>query len=343
MQLERPQLIVLDDYEGQLAASPGLARLRQLAEVTILDHPLSPADWQDLKNFQVVVALRERTRLDERFFAACPNLALVLQTGGHAYHIDTAAATARGIVVALGRRATQPMIAVPELAFAFMLGLMRNLHPLTTQMAQGEWPPSMGGTLAGRTLGILGYGRHGRPIARIAAALGMKIVAWQRGTSDTPDDQAVTRLPLDELLACSDVVSIHLRLSEESRGLLNRERLAQMKRSAILINTARGAIVDEDALIEALRAKQIAGAGLDVFAVEPLPATSPLRTLPNVLLTPHIGWQVSEVLYEFAAIAADQLTDWLNGQLAIGEILNPAAASVARQRSSGVAPATNEI
>jgi len=189
MQLERPQLIVLDDYEGQLAASPAMARLRQLAEVTILDRPLSPADWQELKNFQVVVALRERTRLDERFFAACPNLELVLQTGGHAYH---------------------------------------------------------------------------------------------------------------------------------------------------------GAIVDEDALIEALHEKRIAGAGLDVFAVEPLPAASPLRMLPNVLLTPHTGWQVSEVLHEFAAIAAEQLTDWRNGQLATREILNPEAASVARQRRGGVASASNK-
>ncbi len=336
--MNRPRLIVLDDYEGQLAAAPAMARLHQLAAVTILDRPLTPVDLPELKAFQIVVALRERTQLDERFFAACPTLELVLQTGGHAYHVDAAAATQRGIVVALGRRATQPTVAVPELAFAFMLGLMRNIHPLTARMAQGEWPPSMGGTLAGRTLGILGYGRHGRPVARIAAALGMKIVAWNRGLSDKSAEPAVARLPLDELLACSDVVSIHLRLSEESRGLLNRERLAKMKRSAVLINTARGAIVDEDALIEALRENRIAGAGLDVFAVEPLPATSPLRTLPNVLLTPHIGWQVSEVLHEFAAIAADQLTDWLHGQLTPGEVLNPEAASVPRQRMGSVAP-----
>lgn len=309
--------------------------------MTILDQPINASDQQNLQDFQVLLALRERTRLDENFFAACTNLELVLQTGGHAYHIDAAAATKRGIVIALGRRATQPMVAVPELAFAFMLGLLRNLYPLTTRMAQGEWPPAMGGSLAGRTLGILGYGRHGRPIARIAAAFGMKVVVWDRGSAYKLDEPEITRLALDELLACADVVSIHLRLSEESRGLLNRERLAKMKRGALLINTARGAIVDEEALVEALREKRIAGAGLDVYTSEPLPASSPLRTLPNVLLTPHIGWQVREVLHEFTEIAADQLTDWLNGQLAIVEVLNPEAVNSLRERIGGVASASN--
>lgn len=341
MTSNRPRLLVLDDYEGELAASPAMSRLHKLAEVTILDRPLNPFDRQNLKDFQVLLALRERTRLDESFFAACTKLELVLQTGGHAYHVDAEAATKRGIVVALGRRATQPTVAVPELAFAFMLGLLRNIHPLTTRMAQGEWPQSMGGSLAGRTLGILGYGRHGRPIARIAAAFGMKVVAWDRGSSDKLDDPEITRLSLDDLLACSDVVSIHLRLSDESRGLLNRERLAKMKQGALLINTARGAIVDEDALVEALREQRIAGAGLDVYTSEPLPASSPLRTLPNVLLTPHIGWQVREVLNEFTEIAADQLTDWLNGKLAIVEVLNPDATSTPRERMGGIAPASS--
>ncbi len=338
MNLTLPKLIVLDDYEGRLAASPAMSRLRNLADVTILDRPMESSDLESLGNFHLLLALRERTRLDESFFAAGTKLELVLQTGGHAYHLDAAAATRRGIVVALGRRATKPTVAVPELAFAFMLGLTRNVHPLATTMSQGEWPRSMGTLLAGRTLGILGCGRHGRPIARIAAAFGMQIVAWDRGGIYKTDDPGIRRLPLDDLLACSDVVSIHLRLSAESRGLMNCERLAKMKPGAILINTSRGAIVDEDALVDALRGNRIAGAGLDVFASEPLPASSPLRTLPNVLLTPHIGWQVSEVLNEFTEIAADQLTAWLNGQLAAGEVLNPEAASVPRERIGGIAP-----
>lgn len=334
---DQTPLLVLDDYEGQIAAAPAMNDLRTLATVTILDRPLTAADNPALQASQVVLALRERTPLDERFFAAFPNLELILQTGGHAYHIDQAAATRRGIVIALGRRATQPTVAVPELTFAFMLGLMRRIYPLTSRMAQGEWAPAMGGTLAGRTLGILGYGRHGRPVAQIAAAFGMQVVVWDRTGADNAAEPAIQRLPLDALLACADVVSIHLRLSAESRGLLNRERLAKMKPSAFLINTARGAIVDEEALIEALREQRLAGAGLDVFTNEPLAATSPLRTLPNVLLTPHIGWQVSEVLHEFTAVAADQLRQWRQGQLAPTEVLNPEAIKVPRKRSGNIA------
>ncbi len=218
-----PRLLVLDDYEGQLSAAPAMTRLRKLAEVTILNHPLNTDDMHKLKYFQILLALRERSRLDENIFRYCDNLELILQTGGHAYHLDEAAATKRGIVVALGRRATRPMVVVPELAFGFMLGLIRNLHPLTTQMSNGGWPLSMGSSLAGRTLGILGYGRHGQPVARIAKTFGMKIIAWDRGSSSKTIDLNVMRLPLDDLLACSDIVSIHLRLSEESRGLINRE------------------------------------------------------------------------------------------------------------------------
>ncbi len=191
-----PKLLVLDDYEGQLAAAPAMNRLRELADVTILD------------------------------------------------------------------------------------------HPLRTQMSKGEWPMSMGSSLAGRTLGILGYGRHGRPVGRLAKAFDMNVIAWDRGSPYSSNDPGVERMPLDDLLAGSDIVSIHLRLSDESRGLINRDRIAKMKSGALLINTSRGAIVDEDALVEALQENRIAGAGLDVFAVEPLPASSPLRTMPNVLMTP---------------------------------------------------------
>jgi phosphoglycerate dehydrogenase-like enzyme len=146
------------------------------------------------------------------------------------------------------------------------------------------------------------------------------------------------RLPLDDLLAISDVVSIHLRLSDESRGLLNREKLWKMKPGAILINTSRGAIVDEPALIEALREKRLAGAGLDVFCTEPLPPTSELRILPNVLLTPHVGWKVRDVLHEFVEIAADQLEAWLTTGISKTEVLNPDAMTVERKRSGSLAP-----
>ena len=332
--MEKFKLLVMDDYEGELAASPAMEYLRQLADVTILDHPIT--DYNILKDFQFILALRERTKLDTRFFESCSSLELILQTGGHAYHVDQTAATQKGIVVALGRRVSKPTVVVPELALGFMLGLVRQIYPLTTAMSKGEWHGMIGGSLAGRTLGILGYGRHGRPVARLAEAFGMKVIAWDRiGSRPEPDEFGVRRVSLDNLLAESDVVSIHLRLSDDVRGLMNRENLWKMKPGAILINTSRGAIVDEAALTDALREKRIAGAGLDVFAVEPLPASSPLRSMSNVLLTPHVGWQVRDVFHEFAQIAADQLNAWLKNELSQKDSLNPDAIQVARPRSGG--------
>jgi phosphoglycerate dehydrogenase-like enzyme len=335
----RPRLLVLDDFEGRIAGAPAMARLRELAEVAVLDRPLADGDLDRLAGVRVLLAIRERTRLDEALLERLPELELVLQTGGHAYHVDQQAATGRGVVVALSRRARMASASVPELTFGLMLAVLRRIHPLAAELAAGAWPAAMGGTLAGRTLGVLGLGRHGRPVARIAAAFGMLVLAWDRDPGrEYPDDEPVAeRLPLDDLLARSDVVSIHLKLSPESTGLLDRDRLARMRPGAILVNTARGAIVDEQALVEALTAGRLAGAGLDVFATEPLPADHPLRRAPNVVLTPHIGWKVDEVFAEWAEIAAEQLDAWLAGRLPADEVLDPAAAEVPRDRLGGLA------
>jgi len=335
--MQKVKLLVLDDYEGELAAAPAMERLRRLAEIEIFDRPIGVDDYQRLQEFQVLLALRERTAMDRRFFEACSRLELVLQTGGHAYHLDKSAATERGVIVALGRGAVKATKSVPELVFGLLLGLVRRIYPLLAEMRSGGWSESIGSSIAGRTLGILGYGRHGRPVARLAEAFGMKVIAWDRqGASPGPDVFGVARLPLDDLLTAADVVSVHLRLSEGSHALLNRERIWKMKPGAILINTARGAIVDEAALVEALAQNRLSGAGLDVFCVEPLPASSPLRTLPNVLLTPHIGWKVRDVLHEFVEIAARQLEAWLNGSLPAAQVLNPEAMAVDRPRSGGL-------
>jgi phosphoglycerate dehydrogenase-like enzyme len=334
----RPRLLLLDDYEGRIAGAPAMVRLRRLAEVTALDRPLHDGDLDALAGVRVLLAIRERTRLDAALLDRLPELELILQTGGHAYHVDQAAATARGVVVALSRRARMASASVPELTFGLMLAVLRRIHPLAGQLAGGAWPEAMGRTLAGRTLGILGMGRHGRPVARIAAAFGMTVLAWARdpGRAYADDEWVHQRLGLDELLERSDVVSIHLKLSPDVTGLLGRERLARMRPGTVLVNTARGAIVDEPALVDALAAGRLAGAGLDVFAAEPLPADHPLRTAPNVVLTPHIGWKVDEVFAEWAEIAADQLAAWLEGRLPAAEVLDPAAADVPRDRLGGL-------
>ena len=335
----RPRLLVLDDREGRIAGAPAMARLRELAEVTVLDRPLGDVDPDGLADVRVLLAVRERTRLDAALLARLPDLELVLQTGGHAYHVDQEAATGRGVVVALSRRARMASASVPELTFGLMLAVLRRIHPLAAEMAAGEWPAAMGGTLAERTLGILGLGRHGRPVARIAAAFGMLALAWDRdpGREYADDEPVAERLPLDDLLERADVVSVHLRLSPESTGLLDRDRLARMRPGAILVNTARGAIVDEQALVEALHGGHLGGAGLDVFTTEPLPAGHPLRTAPNVVLTPHIGWKVEELFAEWAEIAAEQLAAWLDGRLPADEVLDPVAAEVPRARLGNLA------
>lgn len=320
--MRRPVLLVLDDREGLIAGSPGLARMREIAEVRVLTGSFDQLGADELARVQVLMGVRERTRLDATALSRMPALELILQTGGHAYHLDADEASRRGIPVALGRRAFGPKAAVPELTFALAIAALRSIPEAHASMARGEWRPFLGRTLQGRTLGILGFGRHGANVARIARAFGMRVIAWQR-TPSTSVCGDVELVSLDELLDRSDVVSIHLKLSDESRGLLDAERLASMRPGSVLINTARGAIVDEPALIEALRSGPVSAAGLDVFAQEPLAPDSPLRSLPNVVLTPHIGWTVEEVLVEFADIAADQLADYLAGRLQRAELLDP--------------------
>jgi phosphoglycerate dehydrogenase-like enzyme len=211
-----------------------------------------------------------------------------------------------------------------ELTFGLMIAALRKFPEATGAMGTGGWPGLLGGTLRGRRLGILGMGLQGKAVARLGQAFDMDVVGWARPGSQAPDD-GIPRLPMDELLATSDVVSIHLRLSPESRGLLDAAKLRAMKPGSVLINTARGAIVDEDALAEVLRDGPLRSAGLDVFTVEPLPPDSALRSLPNVVLTPHIGWTVREALAKFADDAAGQLQDYLDHRLDPRELAFPPA------------------
>jgi phosphoglycerate dehydrogenase-like enzyme len=317
----KPLLLILDDWEGRIKASGCWSQIENLVDIKFLDKSIDDVNPDEIKQAEFLMALRERTALNEHVFRKMPNLKLILQTGGHAYHVDTAAAQKRNILVALGRRVKTPLLSVPELTFAFMLGLMHKVYDGNRSMQNGEWKLLTGRTLSKRRLGILGLGRHGVRIAQIATtAFNMEVAAWDR-TGNYDSGQDIKRLPLDELLKTSDVVSIHLRLSKESTNLINKERLAIMKDEAILINTSRGAIVDEHALIEALQNGRLAGAGLDVYDTEPLPVDSPLRKLDNVILTPHIGWTVEEVFEEFARIACTQLMQYLSGTLEKPELL----------------------
>jgi D-3-phosphoglycerate dehydrogenase len=319
----KPLLLILDDWEDRISACSCWNQLEGNVEIKFLKEPIDGIPDAELSRASFLMAIRERTSLTEQVFARMPQLKLVLQTGGHAYHIDHKAAQKLGVAIALGRSVKAPLISVPELTIAMMLGVMHLLPQAQRAMHAGEWPLLTGRTLHGRRLGILGMGRHGSRVAHIAkTAFNMDVIAWAR-SGDNNYSNDVPRVELDELLQTSDVVSIHLRLSKESTDLINAERLKSMKPGSGLINASRGAIINEPALIDVLTHGPLAGAGLDVFAQEPLSIDSPLRSLSNVMLSPHIGWTVEEVFKEFAQIACTQLLQYLQGELPASELSNP--------------------
>ena len=237
--MPRPPLLVLDDREGLLRASPGGRRLAQLADVRFLDTPLATVRDEELHGVRAVVAIRERTRLDAPTLARFPDLEIVLQTGGHAYHVDLEETARRGIAVPLWRTSAAPEAAMRELTFGLAIAALRRFPEAVRAGDGGGWPALLGGTLWGRRLGVLGMGRQGRAVAELGRAFGMDVVAWGR-PGRPPAEDGVPRLPLEDVLATADVLSVNLRLTEDTRGLLDRRRLQSMKPGAVLVNTARG-------------------------------------------------------------------------------------------------------
>lgn len=316
------KVTVLDDYQHAFETTQAIRRLRQKVHVQILTEKLSSEAVvaEAIKNSRVIIPVRERTKFTASLLKALPNLEYISQTGNHVYHIDMEAATKQGIVVSLAPGGNS----TTELAFGLMLAVMRKIPQSDRALRRGEWPLALGYVLKGKTLGILGLGKIGTEVAAIARAFGMKVIAW--GPTLTPDRAVksdATYLPLDEVLRTADVVSVHLALSDQSRNLLNETRLRLMKRSAYLVNTARGAIVDEGALVEILKENAIAGAALDVFVEEPLPKNHPLLELDNVVLAPHLGWPTDSGFEGFAENAVTNILDYIDGKLT--RALNPEA------------------
>ena len=304
------KVAVLDDFDGAYEPTAGIRRLRQHAAVRIFTEPFG--DPAALREFDALVATRERTSFTRRLLEQLPALRIIAQTGNYAYHIDLAAAAERNIVVA--RAGGGFSIGAAELAIGLAIAVMRRIQSGHEAIGRGFGTSQQTSVLHGKALGIVGVGRVGRHVARLGAAFGMRVLGWgPRLTDALAASAAVEPRSLAELLRDSDVVSIHAALTTESRGLIDAQQIALMKPSAYLINTARGAIVDETALVEALTESRIAGAGLDVFEVEPLTASHPLRHLPNVVLTPHIGWNTDEGFERFAAAACEVLIAFNEG------------------------------
>jgi phosphoglycerate dehydrogenase-like enzyme len=304
------RVAVLDDY-GSVAKGLGpWERLEDRAKVDfIAEHLDEPA--AHLAPYDVVVAMRERTAFPRAVLDRLPSLRLLVTTGMMNASIDLDAARDRGIVVCGTGSRGGP---TAELTWALVLGLVKHLREEDAAVRAGGWQQSPGGDVEGKRLGLIGLGRLGRRVAAVGLAFGMDVVAWSANlqASDAAE-VGVTRVELDELLRTSHVVSIHQKLSDRTRGLLGARELALMRRDSLLINTSRGPIVDEAALLEALAAGSIGGAGLDVFDVEPLPAGHPLRTEPRALLTPHVGYATEDAFRVMFSDAVEDIEAWLDG------------------------------
>ena len=305
------RVAILDDVHRAYEGTDGLRRLRDRGEVKIFTEHFG--DASALRGFDALIANRERTRFTRELLQSLPDLRIIAQTGNHAYHIDLAAAAQLRIIIA--KAAGGFSRSAGELAIGLMIAVMRQIPFADREVKEGRWPTPMTHVLRGKTMGIVGLGHVGGHVAKIAAAFEMKVLAWGRRL--TPEAAALAgaeHRELDDLLRSSDIVSIHATLNEETRGLIDGKRFALMKPTSFLINTARGPIVDEAALCTALSSRQIAGAGLDVFDTEPLPAGHPLTKLPNVVLTPHLGWPTDEMYSQFADAAADILLAYNDGK-----------------------------
>ncbi|MCZ8379898.1 D-2-hydroxyacid dehydrogenase family protein [Mycobacterium sp. CPCC 205372] len=307
------KVAILDDYQGVALELADWSPVATRAEITVFtDHVRDPDDVvARLAPFDVVCVMRERTPLPRSVLERLPRLRMIASTGSRNASIDTVAAQERGIHVSgTGGSAA----ATVELTWALILASVRDVVGQATSVRGGGWQTSIGRELSGQTLGVLGLGRIGAAVARIGAAFDMRVIAWSPNL--TPERAAAAGaswVSRDELFALADVLTIHLVLGDRTRGLVGADDFAAMKPTARLVNTSRGPIVDEAALVEALRNDTVAGAALDVFGTEPLPADHPLRVLPNVLATPHIGYVAENQYRTFYGEAAAAIAQWLDG------------------------------
>lgn len=306
-----PTIVIPDDFPPVMGASAAYRQLVEKAQVKYYDTLAASEDdlIARIGEAEVVINIRSFSRFTAEVFRRCPQLRLLSLWGTGTDHVDLPAARQHGVTVT--NTPGVAAISIGEHCLALMLAVARQLPLSDAFTRSGEWrrPPMT--QMHGKTLGIVGLGAIGRQFARLGQGIGMRVVSWTMH----PDSRlGFEMVSLDELLRLSDVVSIHLRLTPETQGLIGMAQLTQMKRSAILINTARGAIVDEAALVEVLATRQIAGAGLDVFETEPLPAGHPLTQLDNVVLTPHAAGITPEAVEAGLQMAIQNVWDYFSGK-----------------------------
>ena len=307
------RIAILDDYQGVAMQMADWDSLPQGCTVEAFhDHIADPATLADrLGGFEIVCIMRERTPFRRDMLSRLPNLKLLVTTGMRNASVDVAAAQELGVTVCGTAGSAHT---TPELTWGLILAVQRHICAEDRAMKAGAWQTTVGRGLAGATLGLLGLGRLGSEVARVGRVFRMDLIAWSENlTAERAAEHGATRVGKDALFAQSDVLSIHLLLSQRTRGMVGARELGLMKPSAVLVNTSRGPIVDEAALIEALRNGTIAGAGLDVYDTEPLPRGHPLRSLDNAVLTPHLGYVTADTFAVMYPQTLECVQAWLAG------------------------------
>lgn len=320
------KIVILDDWNHFFPTRPGLARLKECGEVVIY-HDQAMSDDAVIARLQgatAVVSNRERSQFNAKVLNALPDLKLISHTGRAGPNIDLKTATERGIAVAVATGIPVSSAGVAELGLGLLLALAREIPANDRRVRTGDWAAPANVQLNGLTMGILGLGRIGRAMTKFAQALDMPVIAW--GPTLTPERAAasgVEYVSFDDFFARADVVFISVILSDLTRGIVGPKQIAAMKPTSYLINISRGPIVNEAALVEALQNRRIAGAGLDVFDVEPLPTDHPLTKLDNVVLGPHLGWVTRTNFAKFVDGVVDNIINFLDGKPT--EVVNPEA------------------
>src|ERR1700740_2283937 len=312
MPMKKYKIAILDDYQNAALESADWSVLRERADIAVFqDHLADPdAVIRRFLTFDVVWCRRERTPLRRNVIERLPNLKLIASTGSGNAAIDVAAAGDHGIAVVHTGYRSDPTI---EFTWALILASARHIVTESNSVRSGGWQQTVGTDLRGKTLGILGLGRVGSQVARVGSSFGMKLIAWsQNMTPEVAEAAGAILVSKDELFERADILTIHLVLSSRTRGLIGALELERMKPTTWLINASRGPIVEEQALINVLKNKEIAGAALDVFDIEPLPPSHPFRTLDNVLATPHIGYVSQELYKTFYEDTVSNIRKWLD-------------------------------
>jgi len=325
-----PRVAVLDDYQGVALEIADWSMLPSDCQVQIFRDHLTDLDAlvERLRDFKVVTCMRERTPFGRDLLERLPNLCLLVTTGMRNAAIDLAAATDLGVLVC--GTAGGPDSPPAELTWGLILALVRHIPREDAATRHGHWGVTVGMSLENKVLGVLGLGRLGAKVAKVGVAFEMSVIAWSQNlTAERAAQCGATLVTKDELFARSDILTIHVQLSARTRGLVGARELRSMKPTAYLINTARGPIVDEAALVQALQARTIAGAGLDVFDQEPLPPNHPLTVLDNTILVPHVGYVTREQYQVRYRDTVEDIAAYLTGEPL--RVLNPEALATARK------------